>query len=123
MLSNRSRKTPAALTPLKPVELLILTMLTAGERHGYGIRQDIIDHTDGAMRLEAGNLYRSIRRLLDEGLVESSERRRAVEPDDERRRYYRLTTVGRRVLAAEMMRLRALVRLAEARHVIAPQSV
>jgi DNA-binding PadR family transcriptional regulator len=123
MLSNRSRKTPAPLTPLKPVELLILTMLTAGERHGYGIRQDIIDHTDGAMRLEAGNLYRSIRRLLDEGLVESSERRRAVEPDDERRRYYRLTTVGRRVLAAEMMRLRALVRLAETRHVIAPQSV
>lgn len=123
MLSNQSRKTPASLIPLKPVELLILTMLTAGERHGYGIRQDIIDHTEGAMHLEAGNLYRSIRRLLDEGLVESPERRRAVEPDDERRRYYRLTTFGRRVLAAEMVRLRALVRLAEARHVIAPQSV
>lgn len=123
MLSNPSRKTPASLTPLKPVELLILTMLTAGERHGYGIRQDIIDHTDGAMRLEAGNLYRSIRRLLDEGLVESSDRRRVAALDDERRRYYRLTTFGRRVLAAEMTRLRALVRLAEARHVIAPQSV
>ena len=123
MLSTRSRKTPASLTPLKPVELLILTMLTAGERHGYGIRQDIIDHTDGAMRLEAGNLYRSIRRLLDEGLVESSDRRRGADSDDERRRYYRLTTFGRRVLAAEMERLRALVRLAEARRVIAPQSV
>jgi len=123
MLHDRSRKTPESLIPLKPVELLILTMLTAGERHGYGIRQDIIDHTDGAMRLEAGNLYRSIRRLLDDGLVESSDRRRAAEPDDERRRYYRLTTFGRRVLAAEMVRLRALVRLAEARRVIAPQSV
>ena len=35
---------PASLLPLKPVELLILTMLSAGDRHGYGIRQDITEH-------------------------------------------------------------------------------
>lgn len=123
MLRHRSRTapSPASLLPLKPVELLILTMLTAGERHGYGIRQDIIEHTDGAVRLEAGNLYRSIRRLLAEGLVEDSGRRPAADLDDERRRYYRLTAFGRRVLAAEMLRLRALVRLAEQRRVIAPE--
>lgn len=123
MLRHRSRTapSPASLLPLKPVELLILTMLTAGERHGYGIRQDIIEHTDGAVRLEAGNLYRSIRRLLAEGLVEDAGRRLAADLDDERRRYYRLTAFGRRVLAAEMLRLRALVRLAEQRRVIAPE--
>ena len=110
---------PHALLPLKPTELLILLVLSGGERHGYGIRQDVLDHTDGAVELEAGNLYRHVRRLEDGGLVEESVRRRA--DDDERRRYYRLSALGRRVLAAEMVRLRALVRLAEARHVIPPE--
>jgi DNA-binding PadR family transcriptional regulator len=105
--------------PLKAIDVLILTMLTAGERHGYGIRQDIFDHTGGAMQLEAGNLYRHIRRLEDDGVLEESGRRPAG--DDERRRYYRLTPLGRRVLAAEMRRLRQLVRLAEERRLIAPE--
>jgi DNA-binding PadR family transcriptional regulator len=108
------------LIPLRPVELLVLTMLTAGERHGYGIRQDILEHTEGRLALEAGNLYRHIRRLEGDGLLEESDRRVAPESDDERRRYYRLTPFGRRVLAAEMLRLRNLVRLAEERRVIAP---
>jgi DNA-binding PadR family transcriptional regulator len=107
--------------PLKNVDVLILTMLTAGDRHGYGIRQDIIDHTDGALRLEAANLYRSIRRLTDLGFVDEAGRRRAAESDDERRRYYRITAAGRRALAAEMLRLRALVRVAEARQLIPPE--
>lgn len=107
--------------PLKQVDVLILTMLTAGERHGYGIRQDIIDHTDGALQLEAANLYRSIRRLTDLGFVDETERRPARESDDERRRYYRITAAGQRVLAAEMLRLRALVRVAESRRLIPPE--
>lgn len=108
------------LLPLRPLELLVLTMLTAGERHGYGIRQDILEHTQGHLALEAGNLYRHIRRLETDGLVEESERRPTPDADDERRRYYRLTAFGRRVLAAEMLRLRSLVRLAEERRIIAP---
>jgi DNA-binding PadR family transcriptional regulator len=105
--------------PLKPVELLVLTMLSAGDRHGYGIRQDIIDHTGGTIALEAGNLYRTIRRLEADGLIDESARRPAADADDERRRYYRLTPFGRRVLAAELERLRALVRLGEERRIIA----
>jgi DNA-binding PadR family transcriptional regulator len=115
-----NRQDPASLLPIKPVELLILTMLMAGERHGYGIRQDIIAHTQGAMQLEAGNLYRSMRRLEADGIVEEAGRRPAADADDERRRYYRLTAFGRRVLAAEMLRLRALVQLAEDLELIGP---
>ena len=96
-------------------------MLTAGERHGYAIRQDIADYTNGDLRLEAGNLYRALGKLLDEGLIEESARRPAASLDDERRRYYRLSQAGRRVLAAEMMRMRDLVRLAESRKLIAPE--
>ena len=123
MHAARARPAPAPerFLPLKPVEVLILTMLTAGERHGYGIRQDIAAHTDGALQLEAGNLYRSIRRLVELGLVGEAGRRPAPEADDERRRYFALTALGRRVLAAEMLRLRALVRVAEARRLIPPE--
>jgi DNA-binding PadR family transcriptional regulator len=114
------RSTPSSLLPLKPVELLVLTMLSAGDRHGYGIRQDIIEHTRGTIELEAGNLYRTIRRLELDGLLDESGRRPPADGDDERRRYYRLTPFGRRVLAAELERLRELVRLGEERRVIAP---
>lgn len=116
----RTPPTVADFLPLRPVELLILTMLSAGDRHGYGIRQDILAHTEGRLALEAGNLYRHIRQLESGGLLEESERRPSADADDERRRYYRLSPLGRRVLAAEMLRLRALVRLAEERRIIAP---
>lgn len=113
------RATPESLLPLKPVDLLVLAMLSAGDRHGYGIRQDILEHTRGTLALEAGNLYRTIRRLEQDGLVDESGRRPSA-GDDERRRYYRLTPFGRRVLAAELERVRDLVRLGEARDVIRP---
>lgn len=120
VFSSRMRPALESQLPLKPVELLVLTMLSAGDRHGYGIRQDILEHTGGTMALEAGNLYRTMRRLEADGLIDESPRRHADDSDDERRRYYRLTPFGRRVLAAELERLRALVKLGEERRVIAP---
>src|SRR5436190_3894366 len=83
-MTERSRD-PDTLLPLKPVELLIVTMLSAGDRHGYGIRQDIIDHTSGRIALEAGNLYRHIRRLQGEGLVDETEPRALASDGGERR--------------------------------------
>ena len=114
---RRRDRDPQELLPLKPIELLILTMLSAGDRHGYGIRQDIVAHTEGRIALEAGNLYRHVRNLEADDLVAESDRRDA---DDERRIYFALTPFGRRVLAAELLRLRALMRLAEERRIIAP---
>lgn len=115
-----ANRDPSELLPLKPIELLVLTMLSAGERHGYGIRQDIVAHTGGRIALEAGNLYRHIRKLESEGLVEETEPRATPGDDDERRIYYRLLPFGRRVLAAEVRRLRALIAVAEANHIVAP---
>ena len=119
MPSGRVQPSADDFLPLRPVETLILTMLTAGDRHGYGLRQDILDHTSGSLALEAGNLYRHVRRLEASGCLAESVRR-PIHQDDERRIYYCLTPFGRKVLAAEMLRLRSLVRLAEERRVISP---
>jgi DNA-binding PadR family transcriptional regulator len=119
--STPPRPDPDALLPLKPIELLILTMLSSGERHGYGIRQDILEHTHGRVAPEAGNLYRHLRNLQEDGLLD--ELREKTGSDDERRIRYRLLPFGRRVLAAEILRLRALFEIAEANRIIAPATV
>ena len=121
MSPSRPRvRDPQELLPLKPIELLVLTMLSASERHGYGLRQDIVDHTEGRVALEAGNLYRHIRKLQSEGLVDETEPRPAGRGDDERRIYYRLLPFGREVLGAEVERLRALMRVVDSKR-IAPR--
>lgn len=114
-------RSPADVLPLRSVDFLVLLMLGRGDRHGYGIMQDVLAHTEGRMELEAGSLYRTIRRLGDEKLLEETARRPAAESDDERRRYYRLTPFGRRVVAAEAARLRNLVRLAEDARLLHPE--
>jgi DNA-binding PadR family transcriptional regulator len=103
--------------PLKPIELLILTALSAEDRHGYGLRQDIEGLTDGRVSPEAGNLYRHIRALEEAELIAVAPTPKAE--TDERRVYYRLSALGKRVLAAELQRLRSLVRLGEERGIIA----
>src|SRR5262245_33301775 len=103
-----STRDPDALLPLRPVVFQVLLSLADGERHGYAIVQDISQRTAARMRLEPGNLYRSLKWMLDRGLIEESERRPAPDLDDDRRRYYRITRFGERTGAAEAARLQAL---------------
>ena len=100
---------PSSHLPLRPVDLYLLLALAREEQHGYGLVQAIEEGTGGLVRLDPGNLYRVIKRLLADGLVAEAERRAAPGAGNERRRYYRLTTLGRRVLAADLCRLQALV--------------
>jgi DNA-binding PadR family transcriptional regulator len=95
--------------PLTPQQFHILLALTDGDRHGYGIIQDIATRTAGSVRLGTGTLYTALARLDALALIEESPRRPKVN-DDDRRRYYRLTTLGHAVLQAETARLDALVR-------------
>lgn len=99
-------------------ELLVLTVLAGADRHGYGIRQDILDLTDGVVDIEAGTMYRHLRALEDDDYIATA--RAPKGETDDRRIYYRLTPSGRRVLAAEMARLRNLVRFAERKGILAP---
>lgn len=98
---------------LTPITFQILLSLGDAERHGYAITADIAARTAGRMQIQPGNLYRSLRTLLDAGLVEESERRPAPDVDDERRRYYRITRAGRREAAAEVTRMEVQLREAK----------
>src|SRR3954471_14669825 len=95
------------LLPLPPAVLHILIALGEGEKHGYAVMQEVAERTGGQLRMSPGTLYGSIRKMLDDGLIEESFTRAA--DDDERRRYYRLTKFGRTVAAAEAERLTALL--------------
>src|SRR5436190_15790886 len=106
---------PDRVGSLLPLSLPIFHMLLAlseGERHGYALKRAILQRTGGKLNLGSGALYGSINKMLEQGLIEESDDRPDPHLDDERRRYYRMTDFGRRVAAAEAVRLRDLVRLA-----------
>lgn len=90
---------------------LVLLALSDGPRHGYGIVQEVVGLSDGAVRLGAGTLYGVLDRLTTAGQVEP-ERDEVV--DGRLRRYYRITDRGSAAAHAETERLAALARRARA---------
>jgi DNA-binding PadR family transcriptional regulator len=109
-----SNPNPDSLLPLPPAVFHILIALADRDRHGYSIMQDVAARTEGKVQLSAGTLYSAIRRMLEQGLIEELAESPDPSSTDERRRYYRLTRFGKRVAAAEVGRLSALVQQARA---------
>ena len=105
---------PETLLPLPAATFHILMALAAGDRHGYAILQDVAERTNNALKLGPGTLYRSLQRMLEQGLIVETGDRPDPQDDDERRRYYRITPFGDAVARAETRRLAELVRLARA---------
>lgn len=100
--------------PLPTAVFHVLVALADQDRHGYAIMQDVAARTGGRMKLSPGTLYGSIKRMLDDGLIEELAERPQPDQDDERRRYYRLTGFGREVAQAEADRLATLLHQAQA---------
>lgn len=100
------------LLPLPSATFHILMAVADADRHGYAIIQDVAARTGGDLKLSAGTLYRSIQRMLEQGLLTETRERPEPAFDDERRRYYRITPFGREVAKAEVRRLTQLVKLA-----------
>ena len=94
--------------PLAPAALHILLCLSAEARHGYGIMREVARQSDGQYQLGPGTLYDNLQKLMSRGLMEEAPRPSG--DDDPRRRYYRLTKLGRRVLEADVSRLKRAVR-------------
>jgi DNA-binding PadR family transcriptional regulator len=96
--------------PLRRVEFHILLSLATGERHGYGIIQDIEARGDSSAP-DVGTMYRALARMVESGLIEAAGRN-AEDGSDERRNYYRITNTGLRVARAEARRLEAMTQAA-----------
>ena len=105
---------PESLLPLPEAAFHILIALADEDRHGYAIIQEVAARTDGTLKLSAATLYRSIQRMLEQGLIVETHERPAPEDDDERRSYYRITPFGTAVARAEARRLTQLIKLARA---------
>ena len=110
---------PEEFLPLTPAVFNILLALADGEKHGYGIMQEVEANTKGQVLMGPGTLYGSIKRMLQADLIEETDERADPDMDDQRRRYYKLTSLGRRALRMEAERLAAQVKIARAKDIFA----
>ena len=121
---SRLSNDPLAMLPLSPVDLQILLVLIGGDVHGYGLMKAVEEQSAGKVRLEVGSLYRVIKRLLGNGLIEETDDRpsETAEAPASRgpkpRRFYRISGFGREVAAAEAGRLTEVIETARARALI-----
>ena len=109
---------PIDYLPLNPRDFLVLMSLTVGEKHGYRIVREVEEQSGGVVKMDPSNLYRSIKRLMNKGLVKETEAKRSTS-DKEQRRYYAITPLGRKVVKAEATRLDKLTAVAHQRRLIA----
>ena len=112
---------PESFLPLKPHWFHVLLSLADSDNHGYAIMQEVLERTNGKVRLWPATLYGTLQRLMDADLIQETEERPAADLDDARRRYYRLTRLGRKVLAAESARLEELVRVLRSKRSLFPR--
>lgn len=94
---------------------LILIVMTKEPRHGYGILTDIRQITNGDYDVSFGTLYRSLHKLVKQGLLKDVPGLLLpISPDydDERRKYYQITEAGKQALKLEVDRLETLLQIA-----------
>ena len=109
---------PENFLPLTSAVFHILLALSDGHSHGYGVMRDVEQFTGGELRLGPGTLYRSIQRMLVDGLIEELAMALHDESNDDRRRHYRLTRKGLEIAQHEARRLAALVDVARQRNLL-----
>lgn len=103
---------PSSFLPLKSDVVFVMMALEARPLHGYAIIRDVSERSRGDVELQAGALYRTLRRLLNDGLIAECDQPAGEVSTDERRRYYRATPLGKRVLEADLARMTRLVHAA-----------
>jgi DNA-binding PadR family transcriptional regulator len=93
----------------------ILLSLAERDRHGSGVMRDVLDLTDGELKLWPVTLYGSLDELRERGWIRALDGAPAAEDDSARKRWFRITPAGRRALTAEVSRLDATLRIATRR--------
>ena len=77
------------------LDLLVLTTLSRGPRHGYAIAEHIHEVTGDALMVEEGTLYPALHRMEQCGWIQA---RWEMTPNKRRARIYQLTRTGQRQL-------------------------
>jgi PadR family transcriptional regulator, regulatory protein PadR len=84
------------------LDLLVLTVLDRrGPLHGYGIASAIENLSEEALRVEEGSLYPALHRMEESRWIAAEWK---ISETNRRARFYRLTSAGRKRLAAESER-------------------
>ena len=107
-----------AALPLTPIAMHILLALVDRARHGLGIAQHVEEFTDGRLSLGPGNLYGTIKKLLETGLIGEAESGPEGDAADPRRRYYAISPLGRRALEIETRDLANVLHVARMKKVL-----
>ncbi|HSM04499.1 MAG TPA: PadR family transcriptional regulator [Longimicrobiales bacterium] len=105
---------------LKPQWFQILLALAGGPLHGTAIMEEVLERTDGDMKLWPATLYGSLRDLEERGWIRETEAPDDAPAEGGRRRFYAVTDGGRDVLAAEAARLARYLEVARERDVLGP---
>lgn len=100
-MAGVSTASPSPASELTPAAFQVLLAIASGHGHGYAVMGFVEKVTGGAVRLAPGTLYRTLARLVSDGLVTDSEGSDPEAPHDARRRYYELTPRGWQAAAAE----------------------
>jgi DNA-binding PadR family transcriptional regulator len=116
-MKNLSNK-PYPFLPLTPAVFHVLLALSRGDQYGYRIMQIVQDDTQGQFGMSSSSLYGTLKRMLNNGLIELSSNRPEPALDNERRRYYRITWLGKKISQAEAKRLANLVQKAREFHLL-----
>jgi DNA-binding PadR family transcriptional regulator len=98
------RALAARRLPLRPAAFAVLSSLAQGPRAGFEILEFVNSTHPRVGLLGPGTLYRLLRELRQEGLIERADAP-AAEVTDERRTYSVLTALGRATTWAEAERL------------------
>ena len=80
------------------VEMLILTALSNGGRHGFGIARWLEATSDAELQLEEGSLYPALHRMERRGWLEAEW---GISENKRQAKLYRLTPLGRARLKSE----------------------
>lgn len=103
-------RAPADFLPLGDLAFLILLALGDGPAHGYAIGKEIEERSGGRLDPTTGALYQALKRLAEAGLIAPASA--PAGETDARRKFFQLTSLGKRVAAAEAARLAELVTVA-----------
>src|SRR5688572_14623051 len=100
---------------MKRHHFYILLSLAGRDRHGLDVMRDVLELTEGDLKLWPATLYGSLDELVEMEWIELADAASRPAGESEKKRYYRITPSGRAALEHETRRIEALAGMARLR--------